>query len=97
MVKQHHLAQSIQDAGRSQFLTILRAKAAWAGRRVVAVPPGATSHAGGGCGVLVAKGLPGRWHARPGRGTSLQRDHHAAKQSDRLGLRLWGGVALAVA
>jgi putative transposase len=39
MVKNHHLARSISDAGWSQFLNILSAKAAYAGRRVVAVPP----------------------------------------------------------
>ena len=43
MVKNHHLAKSISDAGWSQFLSILAAKAAYAGRRVVAVPPAYTS------------------------------------------------------
>src|SRR5262249_52409526 len=39
MLGNHHLAKSIQDAGWSTFLSILAAKAAYAGRRVVAVPP----------------------------------------------------------
>jgi putative transposase len=39
MVKNHHLAKSIQDAGWYMFLTILAFKAACAGKRVVAVPP----------------------------------------------------------
>jgi putative transposase len=56
MVKNHHLAKSIHDAGWSQFLSILSAKAACAGRRVVAVPPAYTSQTCSGCGVLVAKG-----------------------------------------
>src|SRR5215471_10847158 len=39
MVRNHHLAKSNSDAGWSAFLSILAAKAAYAGRRVVAVPP----------------------------------------------------------
>ena len=95
MVKNHHLAKSISDAGWSQFLTILSAKAAWAGRRVVAVPPAYTSQACSGCGVIVAKGLSVRWHSCPDCGTSLHRDHNAAKNIERLGQSLRGGVALA--
>ncbi len=93
MVKNHHLAKSIQDAGWSQFLTILAAKAAYAGRRVVAVPPAYTSQTCSGCGVIVAKGLSVRWHACPDCGTSLHRDHNAAKNIESLGQRLRGAVA----
>ena len=39
LVRNPHLAKSIGDAGWAQFRTILEAKAACAGRRVVAVPP----------------------------------------------------------
>jgi putative transposase len=67
MLKNHHLAKSIQDAGWSQFLTILAAKAAYAGRRVVAVPPAYTSQTCSGCGVLVQKGWSVRWHCCPAR------------------------------
>ncbi len=95
MVKNHHLAKSISDAGWSQFLSILDAKAAWAGRRVVAVPPAYTSQTCSGCGVVVTKGLSVRWHACPDCGTSLHRDHNAAKNIERLGQSLRGGVALA--
>jgi putative transposase len=93
MVKHHHLAKSIQDAGWSQFLSILAAKAAYAGRRVVAVPPAYTSQTCSGCGVIVQKGLSVRWHSCPDCGTSLHRDHNAAKNIERLGQSLRGAVA----
>jgi putative transposase len=93
MVKNHHLAKSISDAGWSQFLRILAAKAAYAGRRVVAVPPAYTSQTCSGCGVVVSKGLSVRWHSCPDCGASLHRDHNAAKNIERLGQRLRGAVA----
>jgi len=93
MVKNHHLAKSISDSGWSQFLGILSAKAAWAGRRAVAVPPAYTSQTCSGCGVLVAKGLSVRWHLCPDCGTSLHRDHNAAKNIERAGQALRGEVA----
>jgi putative transposase len=93
MLKNHHLAKSIADAGWSQFLTILTAKAAYAGRLVVAVPPAYTSQICSGCGVIVSKGLSVRWHSCPDCGTSLHRDHNAAKNIERLGRSLRGEVA----
>jgi putative transposase len=95
MVKNHHLAKSISDAGWSQFLNILSAKAAYAGRRVVAVPPAYTSQTCSGCGVIVRKGLSVRWHSCPDCGTSLHRDHNAARNIERFGQNLRGGVAVA--
>jgi putative transposase len=95
MLKNHSLAKSIADAGWSGFLSILTAKAAYAGRRVVAVPPAYTSQTCSGCGVVVKKGLSVRWHSCPDCGTSLDRDHNAAKNIERLGQSLRGGVALA--
>jgi putative transposase len=95
MVRNHHLAKSIQDAGWATFLTILAYKAACAGRWVVAVNPAYTSQQCSGCGVLVAKGLSVRWHRCPACGTSLHRDHNAAKNIERAGQALRGGVALA--
>jgi putative transposase len=78
LVKNHHLAKSIADAGWSGFLGILAFKAACAGKRVQAVNPAYTSQACSGCGVLVQKGLSVRWHRCPACGTSLHRDHNAA-------------------
>jgi putative transposase len=97
MVRNRHLAKSIQDAGWAAFLSILSFKAACAGRRVVAVPPAYTSQrcSGPGCGVLVSKGLSVRWHACPDCGTRLHRDQNAARNIERAGQALRGGVALA--
>ena len=50
-----------------------------------------------GCGALVQKGLSVRWHSCPECGTSLHRDHNAAKNIERLGQTLRGAVALAAA
>ncbi|HEY1387638.1 MAG TPA: transposase [Ktedonobacterales bacterium] len=93
MVKNQYLAKSIADAGWSAFLTILNFKAACAGRSVVAVPPAYTSQTCSGCGAVVRKGLSVRWHACPDCGTSLHRDHNAAKNIERLGQSLRGGAA----
>jgi putative transposase len=92
MLKNHHLVKSISDAGWSQFLSILAAKAAYAGRRVVAVPPAYTSQkcSGPNCGILVLKGLSVRWHTCPNCGTSLHWDHNAARNIERLGQSLRG-------
>ena len=85
MVKNHHLAKSICDAGWAAFLTILSYKAACAGRSVVAVNPAYTSQICSGCGSMVAKGLSVRWHSCPDCGTSLHRDHNAARNILTLG------------
>jgi putative transposase len=50
MVRNRHLAKSISDAGWAAFRTILEAKAACAGRHMLAVPPAYTSQDCSGCG-----------------------------------------------
>jgi putative transposase len=90
LVRNLHLAKSIGDAGWSGFLTILAFKAASAGKQVVAVDPAFTSQACSGCGVLVLKGLSVRWHTCPECGTSLHRDHNAARNIQWRGQRLRG-------
>jgi putative transposase len=85
MMRNHHLAKSISDAGWSGFLNILTFKAASAGKRVVAVDPAFTSQACSGCGVIVSKGLSVRWHSCPECGAGLHRDHNAALNILRLG------------
>ena len=90
LVRNHHLAKSIADAGWGAFLAILTFKAASAGKRVQAVDPAYTSQACSGCGVVVSKGLSVRWHSCPDCGTSLHRDHNAAKNREGRGQRLRG-------
>jgi putative transposase len=85
MLKNHHLAKRISDAGWAAFLNILSFKAACAGRRVVAVNPAFTSQICSGCGNVVHKGLSIRWHSCPDCGMSLHRDHNAALNILRLG------------
>jgi len=94
LVKNHHLAKSIADSGWGAFLAILNFKVATAGRTVQAVDPAFTSQMCSGCGVLVTKGLSVRWHSCPDCGTSLHRDHNAARNIERRGQRLRGGVGL---
>ena len=93
MVQNRHLAKSISDAGWAAFLTILSFKAACAGRSVVAVNPAFTSQRCSGCGIIVSQGLSVRWHSCPDCGTSLHRDHNAARNIERLGQSLRGGAA----
>jgi putative transposase len=97
LLRSHHLAKAIADAGWGAFLRILAFKAACAGKRVVAVPPAYTSQLCSGCGVLVYKGLSVRWHTCPDCGTSLHRDHNAARNIERAGQALRGAVAWATA
>jgi putative transposase len=87
MVRNHHLAKSIADAGWSAFLAILNFKAANAGRSVQAVDPAFTSQVCSDCGVIVAKGLSVRWHTCPDCRASLHRDHNAAKNIQWRGAR----------
>ena len=93
MVQNHHLAKSITDAGWGAFLIILAYKAAYAGRRIIAVNPAFTSQTCSGCGVLVQKGLSVRWHSCPDCGLALHRDHNAAGNIERAGHALRGEVA----
>jgi putative transposase len=94
MVRNHHLAKSISNAGWAAFLAILAFKAACAGKQVQAVNPAFTSQRCSGCGVLVQKGLSVRLHSCPECGTSLHRDHNAARKIERLGQSLRGGAGV---
>ena len=93
MVRNRRLAKSISDAGWAQFRSILEAKAACAGRRVVAVPAQYTSQECSGCGERVPKSLSVRTHVCTNCGLVLDRDENAARNIQRAGQALRGLVA----
>jgi putative transposase len=92
LVRNHYLAKSISDAGWAAFRTILEAKAACAGRQVVAVPAQYTSQDcsgvlpdGSRCLQRVVKSLSVRTHVCPSCGLVLDRDENAALNILRAG------------
>jgi putative transposase len=85
MIRNPHLAKSISDAGWAAFRTILAGKAAWAGKRVIAVPAQYTSQECSGCGERVPKSLSVRTHVCPSCGLVLDRDENAALNILRAG------------
>ena len=95
MVRNHHLSKSISDAGWAQFRAILEGKAAYAGRRVVAVPPAFTSQDCSGCGAHVRKSLSVRTHVCPSCGLIMDRDENAARNIQWAGQALRGLAAVA--
>src|SRR5262245_23291540 len=78
MVKNHHLAKSISDAGWSQFILILTSKAEEAGRKVIKVNPSYTSQDCSQCGHRVRKTLATREHRCDKCGFVAHRDHNSA-------------------
>jgi putative transposase len=92
MVKNHHLAKSISDAGWSQFTSILTNKAESAGRRVVKVNPSYTSQDCSQCGHRVRKTLATREHRCINCGFVAHRDHNAALNIRERGARASGMV-----
>ena len=90
MVKNHHLAKSISDAGWNQFAMILTSKAANAGREVVKVNPAYTSQDCSECGSRVRKSLSTREHRCINCGFVAPRDHNAAINIQKRGARASG-------
>ena len=90
MVKNHHLAKSISDAGWNQFAMILTSKAANAGREVVKVNPAYTSQDCSQCGSRVRKSLAIREHRCINCGFVAHRDHNAAINIQKRGTRASG-------
>jgi putative transposase len=85
MVQNPCLAKSISDAAWAQFIAILTAKAAEAGRVTIAVNPRGTSQTCL-CGEPVPKGLGDRWHHCPRCHLCLPRDQVSAMLIKALGL-----------
>jgi putative transposase len=100
LVQNRSLAKSISDVAWAQFRAILEAKAAYAGRRVVAVPAAYTSQDCSGtlpdgtrCPERIDKSLSVRTHVCPRCGLLLDRDENAARNIERAGQALRGVVA----
>jgi putative transposase len=96
------LNKSINDAGWYSFRGILACKAAWAGKRVEAVPPAFTTQEcsnvrpdGTRCGERVRKSLSVRTHVCPRCGLVLDRDENAARNIQWAGQALRGVPAVA--
>jgi putative transposase len=94
LVRNRHLAKRISDAGWAAFRTILDAKAACAGRRVLAVPPASTTQECSGCGQRVPQSLSVRTHLCPACGLSVDRDENAARNIQWAGQALRGLVGI---
>jgi putative transposase len=94
LVRNTRLAKSISDAGWAQFRTILEGKAAYAGRRVIAVPAHYTSQDCSGCGERVEKSLSVSTHVCTFCGLVLDRDENAARNIYAAGQAVQGAATL---
>ena len=78
MVKNHHLAKSISDAGWGQLIEFTKFKAEYAGRVVKQVDPRKTSMECCKCGSIQKMPLSQRTYNCPECGNVMDRDHNAA-------------------
>src|SRR5436305_4509931 len=78
MLKNHHLAKSIHDAGWSIFLSWVKYYGMLHAIPIIAVEPRYTSQDCSACGTRVKKTLSVRTHICPGCGMVLDRDQNAA-------------------
>jgi putative transposase len=79
MLRNRHLAKSIQDAGWSAFLRWVKYYGILHDIPVLAVEPAFTSQECSRCHRIVKKSLSVRTHICPGCGLILDRDHNAAR------------------
>jgi putative transposase len=78
MVRNHHLAKSIHDAGWGSFISWVKAYGLMHNVPIIAVAPHFTSQECSACGALVKKSLSVRTHICPSCRVVLDRDHNAA-------------------
>ena len=78
MVRNHHLAKSIHDAGWGTFITWVKAYGLMHHVPIIAVAPHFTSQQCSACSAFVKKSLSVRTHICPRCGVVLDRDHNAA-------------------
>jgi putative transposase len=90
LVKNHHLAKSIHDAGWYGFLCWVRYYGGLHGIPIVAVSPRFTTQDCSGCGYRMKKTLSMRTHVCPSCGLVLDRDQNAALNILELALRTAG-------
>jgi putative transposase len=86
------LNRSMRDVSWFQFFSILKAKAAEAGRQIVEVPAKNTSQICSRCGAEVPKGLDVRIHQCSHCGLTTDRDWNSALNILRLGASLQGSA-----
>lgn len=90
MVRNHHVAKSINDASWSLFLNWVEYFGKVHGIVVVAVPPQYTSQDCSGCGHRQKKTLSTRTHQCVKCGLKLHRDHNSAIEIKKKGLKILG-------
>ena len=78
MVRNHHLAKSIHDAGWGTFISRVKAYGLMHDIPIIAVAPQFTSQECSACGAMVKKSLSVRTHICTSCGVVLDRDHNAA-------------------
>jgi len=86
MIRNHHLALSIQDASWTTFINMLEYKLETLSRVLVKVHPAYTSQKCSNCGTIVKKSLSQRTHYCPECLFTDCRDCNAAKNIKKLGM-----------
>jgi len=97
MIKNHHLAKSVSDAGWGQFIEIVIFKAEEAGREVIKVNPSYTSQDCSRCGHRNRIRLATRIYSCGRCGLVIHRDRNGAKRIEQKGRAVPSGSKRGVA